>query len=113
MAYSSVLSFHLDLKQLISEAAVPADSLAVKTIWSSYQELASQVFPWFDVQRPQAHFDPIESEFIVRRPYGFDHFYAKTLLSLGPANLRKVPNFFPLNLKIHKKKLWNGKNPIW
>ena len=71
--YQSVLDFHLDLKMMIEDSSIPKNSEAVKNILESYSQIATETFPWFDIQRPLLHYEPLDT-IEVKMPYS-DHFY--------------------------------------
>jgi hypothetical protein len=76
--YKSVLIFHLNFKRVAETVHVlgPNKAKAKDDLFDAYTMVLRQVFPWFDVQKPLAHFEPLTVEDAVVRPPYQDHSYA-------------------------------------
>ena len=59
--YKGVLEFHLDLQKMLNETRVRGPvkkhRCRISALRTTYEKAVKQVYPWFDVKTPWAHFE--------------------------------------------------------
>eukprot|EP00094_Tigriopus_californicus_P001742 TCALIF_01684-PB protein Name:"Similar to trx Histone-lysine N-methyltransferase trithorax (Drosophila virilis)" AED:0.11 eAED:0.18 QI:0/0.63/0.41/0.91/0.90/1/12/267/3483 len=80
--YSSVLRFHLDIKKVVQTVHVPgpAKYLHRNQFKKQYSLIMKEIFPWFDIANPCAHFEPLTIQDMTVKPPYDDHSYANNEL---------------------------------
>ena len=78
--YQSVLDLHLDVKKVLGEPSEDTNVLRTP-LQDVYEASVKQVYPWFDVENPSAHFEPETPEQRLVDPPSGDHGYADSKLA--------------------------------
>lgn len=96
--YPSVLRFHLDIKKVMETVHIPgpAKYLHRNQLKKQYAHIMKEVFPWFDIANPCAHFEPLTIQDMTVKPPHHDHAYADHELKTKKESHQRVV-VVPLN----------------